>query len=74
LIRYGNARGNGAVFKRLGFLVERLAPTENDLLSACRDRLTEGYARLDPGVDAPGPRRKRWRVMENVRIQKDERA
>jgi predicted transcriptional regulator of viral defense system len=74
LIRYGDARGNGAVFKRLGFLVERLASNEIDLLSACRDRLTEGYARLDPGVDAPGTRRKRWRVIENVRIQKDERA
>ena len=74
LIRYGNARGNGAVFKRLGFLVERLAPTEIDLLSACRDRLTEGYARLDPGVDAPGTRRKRWRVIENVRNPKDEGA
>ena len=74
VIRYGDARGNGAVFKRLGLLVERLASDEIDLLSACRDRLTEGYAKLDPGVDAPGTRRKRWRVIENVRIPQDERA
>jgi predicted transcriptional regulator of viral defense system len=74
LIRYGDARGNGAVFKRLGLLVERLAPNEIDLMNACRERLTEGYARLDPGVDAPGTRRKRWRVIENVRIPRDERG
>lgn len=73
LLRYADTRGNGAVFKRLGLLVERLAPTETDLLGACRERLTEGYARLDPGVDAPGTRRKRWRVIENVRIPRDER-
>jgi predicted transcriptional regulator of viral defense system len=74
LISYGDARGNGAVFKRLGLLVEKLAPNEVDLLGACRDRLTEGYPRLDPGVDAPGTRRKRWRLIENVRIPQDERA
>ena len=62
------------MFKRLGLLVERLAPNEIDLMSACLERLTEGYARLDPGVDAPGTRRKRWRVIENVRIPRDERA
>ncbi len=74
LIRYADARGNGAVFKRLGLLIERLAPTEADLVYACRERLTEGYARLDPGVDAPGARRRRWRVIENVRIPEYERA
>jgi len=73
LIRYADSRANGAVFKRLGLLVEQIAPNEIDLMSACRDRLTEGYARLDPGVDASGTRRKRWRVIENVRIPKDER-
>lgn len=73
LIRYADARRNGAVFKRLGWLVEQLAPNEEGLLNACQERLTEGYARLDPGVDATGTRRKRWRVIENVRIPKDGR-
>ena len=47
LIRYAEQYGNGAIFKRLGFLAEtRLhAP---DLAAACRVRLTQGYARLDP--------------------------
>lgn len=68
LFRYADSRANGAVFKRLGLLVERLAPQELALLEACRARLTAGYARLDPQVDAPGTRRKRWRVIENVRV------
>jgi predicted transcriptional regulator of viral defense system len=72
LIRYGDTRGNGAVFKRLGLLIERLAPAEDGLLAACRDRLTQGYARLDPGIDAPGKRRKRWLVIENARIPGDD--
>ncbi len=74
LIRYSDARKNGAVYKRLGFLVERIASNEAELLSTCRDRLTEGYAQLDPAVHAPGTRRKRWRIIENVRVTADQRT
>jgi predicted transcriptional regulator of viral defense system len=52
--------GNGAVFKRLGFLVERRGGPET-LVASCRDQLTTGNAKLDPAV----PSRKlvkRWRV------------
>jgi predicted transcriptional regulator of viral defense system len=73
LIRYAEDRGNGAVFKRMGHLLERLAPAENELLEACDTRLSQGYAKLDPGVYAQGPRRARWRVVENVRIAPEDR-
>ena len=47
LIRYAEKFGNGAVFKRLGYLAEvRLGNSE--LAAACRASLTKGYARLDP--------------------------
>ncbi len=47
LIRYAEQFGNGAVFKRLGFLAEiRLA--DRELAAACHERLTHGYAKLDP--------------------------
>jgi predicted transcriptional regulator of viral defense system len=47
LIRYAETLGNGAVFKRLGFLASQWPG--NDLLAeACRQRLTQGNARLDP--------------------------
>lgn len=49
LIRYAEQFGNGAIFKRLGFLAEtRLQSPE--LAAACRERLTQGYTRLDPAL------------------------
>jgi len=47
LIRYAERLGNGAVFKRLGFLLERFAPDEADFIAKCRDNLTAGKAKLD---------------------------
>jgi predicted transcriptional regulator of viral defense system len=49
LIGYAERLGNGAVFKRLGFLAER-HPEGGELVAACKSRLTEGYARLDPAL------------------------
>ena len=46
LIHYAEQFGNGAIFKRLGFLAEtRLSDVE--LAAACRARLTQGYTHLD---------------------------
>ena len=42
--------GNGAVYKRLGYLSERLA-ADSSLLDTCRERLTAGDAKLDPSLD-----------------------
>lgn len=47
LIRYAERFANGAVFKRLGFLAET-GVQDQKLAHACRARLTQGYARLDP--------------------------
>ncbi len=52
LIAYAERLGNGAVFKRLGFLAERL-PNGKAVAEACRTRLTKGYAQLDPALDCP---------------------
>lgn len=60
LIQYAEKLGNGAVFKRMGFLADRL-PDQQPLADACRARLTQGNAKLDPGV--PSPRLVRaWRL------------
>jgi predicted transcriptional regulator of viral defense system len=48
LIEYAGRLGNGAVFKRLGFLLERLRPEEEQAIEACKSKLTEGNAKLDP--------------------------
>ena len=47
LIRYAERLGNGAVFKRLGFLAE-VQLHDSHLVSECTDRLTQGNAQLDP--------------------------
>lgn len=61
LIEYGDQLGNGAVFKRLGFLAESL-PDGAKLAESCRDRLTAGNSKLDPALDS---RRlvSRWRLL-----------
>lgn len=49
LIEYAERLGNGAVFKRLGFLAE-LRPNATNFVEQCRARLTAGNAKLDPAL------------------------
>jgi predicted transcriptional regulator of viral defense system len=51
LVEYGDRLGNGAVFKRLGFLLERKAPDEAKAIEKCYQRLTAGNAKLDPKLN-----------------------
>jgi len=53
LIEYAARLGKGAVFKRLGFLLEKLAPDETEIIDQCRARLTAGNAKLDPKRNNP---------------------
>lgn len=46
LLRYADQFGNGAVFKRLGFLADTWIG-DAAIARECRARLTQGYARLD---------------------------
>jgi predicted transcriptional regulator of viral defense system len=52
LVEYAKRLANGAVFKRLGFLLERLAPNEQVVIDTCRSELTKGNAKLDPALSA----------------------
>lgn len=49
LIEYADHLGNGAIFKRLGFLAER-NPLAETLIGLCKDHLTKGHAKLDPAL------------------------
>ena len=62
LVAYAERLGNGAVFKRLGFLAERGGRDVPDLIEACRKRLSQGNAKLDPRLQC---RRlmSRWRLL-----------
>ena len=48
LINYADQLGNGAVYKRLGFLLELYYPDEQQIIEQCRSRLSSGNAKLDP--------------------------
>ena len=61
LIEYGDRLGNGAVFKRLGFLVERTLDGSH-LADECRARITKGNAKLDPLLECPRLISK-WRLL-----------
>lgn len=60
LIQYAERLGNGAVFKRMGFLAETI-PDQKALAEACGKRLTHGNAKLDPALECPRLIR-RWRL------------
>ncbi|MFH0948003.1 MAG: type IV toxin-antitoxin system AbiEi family antitoxin domain-containing protein [Elusimicrobiota bacterium] len=51
LIEYAKRLSNGAVFKRLGFLLERFVSNEQAAIKTCRTNLTKGYSKLDPSLD-----------------------
>nr|MBC8362879.1 hypothetical protein [Candidatus Desulfatibia profunda] len=51
LIEYGERLGNGAFFKRLGFLLEKIATDETKAIEECYKRLTAGNAKLDPKLN-----------------------
>ena len=68
---YLDKMGSGAIYKRLGFLVETLGkrvqvPEREGRIDAWQAHLTGGHAPLEPGGKAGGPVDSRWRVRVNV--------
>lgn len=61
LIEYADQLGNGAVFKRLGFLADRQDGAAA-LAEHCRARLTAGNAQLDPALECERLI-SRWRLL-----------
>ena len=68
LLEYAERLGNRSVYKRLGFLIERLAVPAPDLLEACERRMSTGVVRLDPSGPTGGWRVKRWKLIANATI------
>ena len=58
--------GNGAAYKRLGYVVEALGADAPGVVELCQGHLTEGYVKLDPDVAVAGRRSTRWRLKVNV--------
>jgi predicted transcriptional regulator of viral defense system len=72
LVSYAERLGNGAVYKRLGYLLERYSPGEKSTIEICRSRLSTGNAKLDPSLKSGGLVTK-WRlwIPENWRKELD---
>jgi predicted transcriptional regulator of viral defense system len=68
LAAVARAAGAGVVWKRLGYLAERIWPDEAGLRDEARRHLTAGNVRLDPAVRQRGRLVRRWRLWVNVEI------
>lgn len=69
VVDYGDRLGNRTVFKRLGLIAEELdLPNADALLDACRERVSAGIGRLDPGRPAGGPVVRRWGLRRNASV------
>lgn len=61
LLLYAGRIGNSAVFKRLGFLAERVLSAEKDFIVRCKAGIAKGASKLDPTI--PGGRfESSWRL------------
>ena len=61
LCEYALRRDNKTIFKRLGFLIEELAPGEHETIELCREKMSKGNSQLDP--ELPGKNLvTRWRL------------
>lgn len=67
LTHYGFQMRNRTIFKRLGFLAERLGLPVQDFTEQWHAELSAGYGRLDPSQPPAGPYHRRWRLQINVR-------
>ena len=71
LVEHGDRLGNGAVFKRLGYLVEALGIDNPPLISACHERVSSGISALDPNGPPDGRQIMRWRLRVNVSVERE---
>lgn len=72
LLQYVEQFGNGAIYKRLGLIADRLQLGSERLLETCQKRLTRGPAKLDPDGPDGGELDRTWGIIENVRMHDQE--
>ncbi|MBI5369168.1 MAG: hypothetical protein HZA54_19180 [Planctomycetes bacterium] len=60
----------GAAFKRLGYLLEASRQDCPELVTACLERRTEGFVKLDPSIAAKGRLNRRWGLALNALLPK----
>ncbi len=68
LMEYALKLGNGAVFKRLGYLISEIFGEGHPLAIGCKDHLSAGNANLDPGQKGDRLATK-WRLFIPAKLQ-----
>lgn len=66
LLDYAHRFDNGALTRRLGFLLELYKVAPSGQLERLRTKLTPTYDRLDPTLPKSGPFQARWRLQLNI--------
>ena len=66
LVEYALMLDVGAVYRRLGYLLELFEAKEKDQLELLRKKLTASYVLLDPSLPAEGKFIARWKLRLNV--------
>ena len=68
LIQYGDNVNNRTLFKRLGYLLDALGISADDLKVACRARISAGITALDPTSGVHGTINRRWNLRVNADV------
>ena len=68
LVDYMMKVGNGAAYKRLGYLLEELDIAALALIRECREGITAGISMLDPDLPRRGPSTRRWNLRVNGNV------
>lgn len=66
LIEYAKRLNVGAVYRRLGYLLELFGLATQNELQQLRNTLTATYARLDPSLPSEGAHLAKWRLQLNI--------
>ncbi len=73
VIEYSKKMKNGAIFKRMGFLLEKMeVPVPKELIEKIRTKITKGYSPLLPGASLKGKYNTKWNILINTKFSKEE--
>ena len=71
---YAQQLGNGAVYKRLGYLLEAMDISAPALIEACTLGISAGDSLLDPSLPRQGKIARRWNLRINGNVQSEDGA
>jgi len=69
LCKYIEQKNNKTIYKRLGFLIDTMGISAENLKTICKQNISKGYSLLDPRVKVQGVFNSKWNLRINVRIR-----